>query len=346
MKQNFDEIKNLLPFESHLKDLFKKIEELKKLSEKEEVNLEEEIRMVRKRIDAMRQDIFSKLTPLQVVQVARFIMRPTTLDYISLIFEDFIELHGDRNFSDDAAIVAGIAKLDGRSVVVIGHQKGHTTKELIARNFGMANPEGYRKALKVMRLAEKFNKPVVTFIDTPGAYPGIGAEERGQSEAIARNLREMAVLKVPVISTIIGEGGSGGALGIGIANRVLMMENAYYSVITPEGCAAILFRDASKAADAAKALKITAYELLKQGVVDEVVSEPLGGAHRDYSAASAMLKSVIIKNLDELKKMSLKELLDDRYNKFRKLGVFTDSAEPKKESKTQAARKETKRRKK
>ncbi|OGC15558.1 acetyl-CoA carboxylase carboxyltransferase subunit alpha [candidate division WOR-1 bacterium RIFOXYC2_FULL_37_10] len=324
MKQNFDEIKNLLPFESHLKDLFKKIEELKKLSEKEEVNLEEEIRMVRKRIDAMRQDIFSKLTPLQVVQVARFIMRPTTLDYISLIFEDFIELHGDRNFSDDAAIVAGIAKLDGRSVVVIGHQKGHTTKELIARNFGMANPEGYRKALRIMRMAVRANKPIISLIDTSGAYPGLGAEERGQAEAIAKNLREMAVFTVPFISIITGEGGSGGALGIAMGNRVLMMEYSIYSVISPEGCASILFRDATRAPEAAKASKITAKDLLEFRVIDEIIKEPVGGAHNNYKEAAANVKAAILKHLNEISNFSSRELVADRYNKYRNMGIFVE----------------------
>ena len=242
----------------------------------------------------------------------------------NFILEDFIELHGDRNFSDDPALITGIAKLDGRPVVIIGHQKGKTTKENLARNFGMANPEGYRKALRVMRIAERYEKPIISLIDTPGAYPGIGAEERGQAEAIAKNLREMAELTVPFISIVTGEGGSGGALGIGMGNRVLILEFGIYSVISPEGCASILFRNAARANEAAVAMKITAKDLLGLGVIDEIIREPIGGAHNDPELAATFLKSAIIKNLEPLLSLSHRELIADRYNKFRKMGVFLE----------------------
>lgn len=315
---------NLFPFEKPLLELYDKLEEIKKVAEKGKMDMDEEIRMMEKRIEAMRQDIFSKLSPIQIVQVARHINRPTTLDHIGNIFTDFIELHGDRNFSDDAAMITGIAKLDGRSVVVLGQQKGKSTKENIARNFGMANPEGYRKALRVMRIAERYEKPIIAFIDTPGAYPGIGAEERGQAEAIAKNLREMAELTVPFIAIVTGEGGSGGALGIGMGNRVMMLELSIYSVISPEGCASILFRDATRANEAAVAMKITAKDLLKLGVIDEIIKEPVGGAHNDPKQASAYIKSAIIKNLEPLLSLSHRELIADRYNKFRKMGIFIE----------------------
>lgn len=317
-------IKNLLEFEKPLLELYEKIEELKKVSATGKINMGEDIRMMEKRIETLRRDIFSKLTPMQIVQVARHIQRPTTLDYINLIFEDFVQLHGDRNFSDDPALVAGMAKLDGRSVVIIGHQKGKTTKENLARNFGMANPEGYRKALRVMRLAERYEKPIISFIDTPGAYPGIGAEERGQAEAIAKNLREMAELTVPFIAIITGEGGSGGALGIGMGNRVLMLELSIYSVISPEGCASILFRDAKRAKDAAIAMKITSKDLLQLGIIDGIIKEPVGGSHNDPEAAASFIKSAIIKNLEPLLSLSHRELIADRYNKFRKMGIFLE----------------------
>jgi acetyl-CoA carboxylase carboxyl transferase subunit alpha len=288
------------------------------------MDMKEEIRLMEKRIDALKKDIFSKLTPIQIVQVARHMQRPTTLDYIGHIFDDFVELHGDRNYSDDPAMVTGIAKLEGRSVAIIGQQKGKTTKENLARNFGMANPEGYRKALRVMRIAERYEKPIISFIDTPGAYPGIGAEERGQAEAIAKNLREMAELTVPFISIITGEGGSGGALGIGMGNRVLILEFAIYSVISPEGCASILFRDAKRANDAAVAMKITAKDLLKLEIVDEIIKEPVGGAHNNPKQAAAFIKAAIIKSLEPLLSLSHRELIADRYNKFRKMGVFLE----------------------
>lgn len=319
-----DKQKNLLSFEKPLAELYEKLDELKKVSKSGEMDMTEEIKMMEKRIENMRRDLSSKLTPIQIVQIARHIQRPTTLDYVDLMFTDFVELHGDRNFSDDPALVCGIAKLDGQSVVLLGHQKGKTTKENIARNFGMANPEGYRKALRVMRIAERYNKPIISFIDTPGAYPGIGAEERGQAEAIAKNLREMAELTVPFISIVTGEGGSGGALGIGMGNRVMMMEFSIYSVISPEGCASILFRNAARANEAAVAMKITAKDLLELGVIDEIIKEPVGGAHNDPAQAATYIKSAIIKNLKPLLSLSHRELIADRYNKFRKMGVFEE----------------------
>jgi len=322
MKNN--DQKNLLEFEKPLLELYHKLEELKGVSKSGDMDMNEEIRMMEKRIEARRREIFSNLSPIQIVKIARHIQRPTTLDYADLIFENFIELHGDRNFADDPALITGIAKLDGQSVVILGHQKGKTTKENLARNFGMANPEGYRKALRVMRIAERYEKPIISFIDTPGAYPGIGAEERGQAEAIAKNLREMAELTVPFISIITGEGGSGGALGIGMGNRVLILEFAIYSVISPEGCASILFRNAARANEAAMAMKITAPDLLELGIVDEIIKEPIGGAHNNTKASAANIKSAIIKHLKPLQELSHRELIADRYNKFRKMGVFTE----------------------
>jgi len=313
--------KNLLEFEKPLAELYKKIDELKKVTD---IDMSEEIKMLHKRIETLRREIFLKLSPIQIVQVARHIRRPTALEYINLIFGDFIELHGDRNFSDDPAMIGGLGTIDGRSIVVLGHQKGHATKELIARNFGMANPEGYRKALRLMRLADRFNKPIISFIDTPGAYPGIGAEERGQAEAIAKNLREMAALSVPFITIITGEGGSGGALGIGMGNRVLMLEFSIYSVISPEGCASILFRDASRAPEAAEKSKLTALDLLELGVIDEIIKEPIGGAQNNHELAAQNIKAAILKYLDELLKLSPRELIANRYQKYRKMGIFTE----------------------
>ncbi|MBI5078408.1 acetyl-CoA carboxylase carboxyltransferase subunit alpha [Candidatus Saganbacteria bacterium] len=316
--------KPLLEFEKPLEELYKKLDELKEVSSSGKIDMQEEIRMMERRIENARREIYGKLNPIQVVQIARFIQRPTTLEYIGRIFEDFVELQGDRNFADDPALVAGIAKLNGKSVVVIGHQKGHSTKENIARNFGMANPEGYRKALRLMRLAERYGKPIVSFVDTPGAYPGIGAEERGQAEAIAKNLREMAELTVPFIAVITGEGGSGGALGIAMGNRVLMLEFSVYSVISPEGCASILFRNAARAKEAAVALKITSGDLLELGIIDEIIKEPAGGAHQDPELAAKNIKSAITKNLEPLLSLSPRELSADRYNKYRKMGIFNE----------------------
>lgn len=316
--------KNLLPFEKPLLELYKKIDDLKKVSKAGKMNLDEEIKMMEKRIESTKYEIYSKLTPLEMVLVARHIMRPTTSDYIGMIFEDFIELHGDRLFGDDPALVCGIAKFDGKPCMVIGHQKGKNTKENLARNFGMAQPEGYRKALRLMQMADRFGRPIICFIDTPGAYPGIGAEERGQAEAIARNLREMSEMTVPIIAVITGEGGSGGALGIGIGNRVLMFEYSIYSVISPEGCAAILFRDASRAPQAAESLKITAKDLKGLEVIDDIIKEPIGAAHSNPEQAAKNLKAALIKHLNDLNKMSPRELLADRYRKFRKMGIFSE----------------------
>jgi acetyl-CoA carboxylase carboxyl transferase subunit alpha len=319
--------KNLMNFEKPLMDLYKKIDDLKNISHGGKIDLSQEIEMLEKRIEHMRRDIFSNLSPMHIVQLARHAQRPTTLDYIDLIFEDFVELHGDRAFGDDPAMVGGLAKLDGRNVVLIGQQKGKTTKENIARNFGMAHPEGYRKALRLMKLAERFGKPIITFVDTPGAYPGIGAEERGQAEAIARNLREMSEIEVPILVVVTGEGGSGGALGIGVGNRVLMLEYAIYSVISPEGCASILFRDAKRSSEAAVAMKITSKDLLKLGVVDEIVREPSGGAHNNHKQAAKNIKSAITKNLEKLTKLSAAEIIEDRLSKFRRMGEFIQVGE-------------------
>lgn len=318
------DIKNLLAFEKPLLPLFAKIDELKKMQEAGKLDMTEEIKMVEKRIEVMRREIFAKLTPIQIVQLARHIQRPNTLDYINLIFTDAVELHGDRNFSDDPALVGCMAKLGGKSVMVIGHQKGHTTKEMLKRNFGMPNPEGYRKALRLMRIAQRAGKPIISLVDTPGAYCGLGAEERGQGEAIAKNLREMAALTVPFVTVITGEGGSGGALGIGLGNRVLMMEYAIYSVISPEGCASILFRDAARSGEAAVASKLLAKDLLELNVIDEIIKEPVGGAHNAYAPAAQSVKASILKNLEELNKLSPRELIADRYRKFRKMGIFIE----------------------
>jgi acetyl-CoA carboxylase carboxyl transferase subunit alpha len=314
-----------LEFEKPIAELEKKIESLK-ASVHDAVDLSPEIRDLEEKCAQLNTDIYGSLSTWQRVQLARHPRRPYTLDYVKLIFTDFVELHGDRLFADDRALICGLAKLDGVPVAVIGHQKGRNLHDNIERNFGMAHPEGYRKALRVMKLAEKFNRPIITFIDTTGAYPGIGAEERGQAEAIARNLRDMAALRTAVVSIVIAEGGSGGALGIGVANRVLMLENAYYSVISPEGCAAILFRDAAKAQDAAVALKITAQDLLNQGVIDGIVKEPLGGAHRDYAATARNVKEAILQHLADLEKLSPAALEQDRYEKFRRMGVFAAPA--------------------
>lgn len=267
-------------------------------------------------------EISQKLTPWEITQLARHPLRPYTLDYVKLIFEDFVELHGDRRFADDKAMIAGLAFFKKESVVVIGHYKGRTTREKIERNFGMANPEGYRKALRVMKLGEKFGLPVISFVDTPGAYPGIGAEERGQAEAIAYNLREMARLKVPIIVLVIGEGGSGGALGIGVGDRVYMLEYAIYSVISPEGCAAILWKNQSAVEESARNLKLTAKDLLSLGVIDEIIPEPVGGAHSNYEEMAETISKYIEKGLKELKKQSPEKLVKQRIEKFRKMGVF------------------------
>ena len=312
-----------LDFEKPLIDLEKKIDELEILAQDNE-EFKTELEKLQKKADKLRTEIFSNLTSWHRTKLSRHPNRPYTLDYINLIFEDFIELHGDRNFKDDPAIVGGLATLDGETVVIIGHQKGRDTKEKIYRNFGMPNPEGYRKALRLMEMAENFNKPILTFIDTPGAYPGIGAEERGQGEAIARNLREMSMLKVPIICTVIGEGGSGGALALGIGDIVQMMENSIYSVISPEGCAAILWKSGEKAEEAAAALKITAKDLFERKVIDKIVPEPPGGAHRDVDKAAQELKVSLLEGLKELKDVSSDLRIERRYEKFINLGEFKE----------------------
>ncbi len=316
----------VLDFEKPLADIDRKIEELMpSQADGGDIIESDEVKKLRKKAAKLTVDIYSKLTPWQTTLVARHPERPYSIDYIERIFDDFVELHGDRVYGDDAAIVGGLARLSGTPVVVIGQQKGRTTKEKIFRNFGMPNPEGYRKSLRLMRLAERFKKPIITLIDTPGAYPGIGAEERGQAEAIARNLREMSTLKVPIISVVIGEGGSGGALALGVTDRVLMLEHATYSVISPEGCAAILWKDGSKMDIAAKQLKITAKDLSEMKIIDRTVGEPMGGAHRNPEEAAENLKSALHETLEELKRISREVLLEERYKKFRNVGNYTAS---------------------
>jgi len=312
-----------LEFEKPIVELEKKIAELNLLA-RDGLDIGADITALEGRIEEMRADIFSNLSRWQTAQVARHINRPFTLDYINHMFTDFVELHGDRNFGDDHAIVCGLARFNDQPVVVIGHQKGRDTKEKVYRNFGMPNPEGYRKALRLMQMAEQFKMPVITFVDTPGAYPGIGAEERGQAEAIARNLREMACLRTPIIVCITGEGGSGGALAIAVGNRILMLEHSIYAVISPEGCAAILWSDGTKGEQAADALKPTAQDIIKLGVIDEIIKEPVGGAHRDHEATARNLKEAIARNLQELNKLSADELVEDRYNKFRAMSRFAE----------------------
>lgn len=314
-----------LPFERPVVELEKRIQELKASSETG-VDLTGEIKSAEKKLEKALKEIFDSLTPWQRVQVARHPLRPYTLDYIRYLTEDFIELHGDRYFSDDRAIVAGFAKWEGnQKVALVGHQKGRDTKENLLRSFGSAHPEGYRKALRVMKLAEKFSVPIITFIDTPGAYPGIGAEERGQAEAIAYNLMELSEVETPIIVVVIGEGGSGGALGIGVGDRVFVLENAYYSVISPEGCAAILWKENSKAPDAAQALKLTARELYEMKLIDKIIPEPLGGAHRDFEQTAENIREAVSGALAELSKIPKKDLIDERYKKFRKMGVFKEA---------------------
>ena len=310
-----------LEFEKPLMELEEKIERIKGLS-KEQPKAQDEIQKLQKRAHQLQREIYTHLTPIQTLQIARHPNRPSTLDYLGYLVPDFLELHGDRAFADDAAIVGGIGRLDGAPVVVIGHQKGRNVKERVKRNFGMPHPEGYRKAQRLMLLAERFGRPVITFIDTPGAYPGLGAEERGQSEAIAASLRLMARLAVPIVAVVIGEGGSGGALALGVADRILMLEHSVYSVISPEGCAAILWKSADKADDAADALKMTAKDLLALGVIDEIVPEPLGCAHRNHAAMAAALKKSIGQHLAQLSELPSEDLLAARYEKFRKMGVY------------------------
>jgi len=315
---------NYLEFEQPIVELDEKITELQNVSEEGDINIEEAIKSLCSERKGMIERIFSDLTAWQISQMSRHPQRPYTQDYINNVFTDYQELHGDRTYADDQAIIGGLARLEGRPVMVIGHQKGRDTNEKIKRNFGMPRPEGYRKALRLMKLAEKFSLPVLTFIDTPGAYPGIGAEERGQSEAIARNLQEMAQLKVPVICTVIGEGGSGGALAIGVGDRLFMLSFSTYSVISPEGCATILWKSADKAEDAAKAMGITADRLEELELIDEVIEEPLGGAHRDIKEMSQTLKNTLSKALGELEQMSVTDMLEQRYARLMSYGDFKE----------------------
>ena len=315
---------NFLDFEQPIAELEAKIDELRFVGDDSQVNLSAEIRRLKSKSEALTRNIFSSLTSWQVAQVARHPQRPYTLDYVERLCTDFVELHGDRSYSDDAAIVGGVARFDGRPVMVIGQQKGRDTKSKVKRNFGMPRPEGYRKALRLMRMAEKFGLPVITFIDTPGAYPGVGAEERGQSEAIARNLLEMSGLKVPIIAVVIGEGGSGGALAIGVADHVLMLQYSVYSVISPEGCASILWKSAERSSDAAEAMGITAPKLHELGLVDEVIEEPLGGAHRDPDAMAATLRAAIARYLGRLDRLPLDQLLTTRHQRLVSTGRFRE----------------------
>ena len=311
-----------MQFEFQIEDIERKIEELKKFAEEKEIDLSDEINKLKDQRDISLKMLYDDLTDYQRVSVSRHQARPYTLDYIKYITTDFVELHGDRLFRDDPATVGGLCKIDGIKFMIIGHQKGRTVEEKVYRNFGMANPEGYRKALRLYEMAERFNIPILTFIDTPGAYPGLEAEKHGQGEAIARNLMEMSGIKTPIISVVIGEGGSGGALGLGVADKVFMLENSVYSVISPEGCAAILYKDPSKVEEAANNLKLSSHSLLKLGLIDGIIDESLGGAHRDPECTALNLKRVVLETLEELKSMSTEELLEKRYSKFRGMGVF------------------------
>ena len=315
---------NFLEFEQPIAELEAKIEELRYVGDDSEINITDEIRRLQDKSRSLTESIFKSLSPWQVSQLARHPQRPYLLDYIERIFDDFEELHGDRAYADDRAIIGGLARLDGRPVMVIGQQKGRDTKEKLERNFGMPRPEGYRKALRLMEMAERFRLPVLTFIDTPGAYPGIGAEERGQSEAIARNLFVMAELKTPIVCTVIGEGGSGGALAIGVGDRVLMLEYSTYSVISPEGCASILWKSAEKAADAAEAMGITAERLKELGLVDGIVKEPLGGAHRDIDSMARSLKNTLLETLDGVGGIPTDRLLEQRYERLSRFGNYQE----------------------
>jgi acetyl-CoA carboxylase carboxyl transferase subunit alpha len=316
--------KHYLDFEKPIIELEKEIENLRRFSMGKHIYLNGQLKNLEGQLHRLQKEIFSNLTGWQITQLARHIDRPKTSHYIQLMFENFIELHGDRNFGDDPAIVGGITKFNGRSVILIGHQKGADAKEMAYRNAGMPHPEGYRKALRLMKLAEVFKKPILTMIDTLGAFPGIGAEERGQAEAIAMNLEMMTRLRTPIIAIVIGEGFSGGALAIGVADRILMLEHSVYSVITPEGCAAIIWRDGQKKEVAAESLKLTAKDLYRLGVIDEIVKEPLGGAHRDPKRMAEFLKGVVEQHLGELEKMDIDEILKNRYEKFRRMGSFVD----------------------
>ncbi len=313
-----------LDFERPVIELERKIKDMKDFAKDKNVEISQEVEALEKTLKKLQKDVYSNLSPWQRVQLARHPQRPHSLDYINLMTTDFVELHGDRAFADDKAVVGGFAKLDGEPVVIIGQEKGKDTKQKLFRNFGMMHPEGYRKALRLMLLSAKFDKPIIILIDTPGAYPGIGAEERGQAEAIAKNLKEMSRIPVPIMINIVGEGASGGALGIGVGDKIFMLENSWYSVISPEGCAAILWRDVSKSPQAAEALKLTAPHLLEIGVIDKIIPEPLGGAHRDYLKQAQILKEEILFALEELKGLSKEQLLEKRIEKFRKMGQFIE----------------------
>ena len=320
-----EDVTYTLEFEKPLRELEKQLITLRQVSQESKVDVGSEIKAIEAKIEKTKKEIYSNLGAWQRVQLSRHPKRPYSLDYINLIFTDFQELHGDRRFSEDAAIVGGPAFLDEKPVMVIGQQKGRNTKDNLKRNFGCPHPEGYRKAMRLMEMAEKFKMPVVTFVDTPGAYPGIGAEERHVAEAIAVNIRDMTHLKVPIVTVVIGEGGSGGALGIAVADEVMILENGYYSVISPEGCAAILWKDRAAAPKAAEALKFSPDYLEKFGIVDRIISEPTGGAHRDHELSAKTLKAAIVDALKKLNKKSLKKLLEDRYSKFRNLGEYAES---------------------
>jgi len=315
---------SVLDFEKPIFELEAKIEELQDFGMGKNISIHPEIKKLKEKLEKMKNEIYKNLNAWQRVQIARHPNRPYTLDYIRMMMTDFMELHGDRQFADDRALIAGLAKMDGIKVVIIGHQKGRDTNENVLRNFGCAHPEGYRKAMRIMEMASKFNLPVIVFIDTPGAYPGVGAEERGQAQAIASNLKDMARLKTPIVATVIGEGGSGGALGIGIADRMCILEHAYYSVISPEGCASILWRSSVKAPEAAEALKIMSENLINFGVADEIIPEPLCGAHSDPEKVAAHLKKSLLKHIQELSSLSPAELLESRYKKFRTIGKYID----------------------
>ncbi len=314
-----------LDFEQPIAELEAKIDELRFVGDDSEININEEVSRLKVKSETLTKNIFAKLSAWQIAQIARHPMRPYTADYLSLIAPDFQELHGDRMFADDPAIIGGVGRIDGRAVMFIGHQKGRDTKERVRRNYGMPKPEGYRKAQRLMRMAEKFSLPIVTLIDTPGAYPGVGAEERGQSEAIAYSLYLMAGLKTPIISVVIGEGGSGGALAIGVGDRLMMLQYGIYSVISPEGCASILWKSAEKAEDAAEAMRITAKSLSEFGLVDEVLPEPLGGAHRNPQDAADVVRNALLKNLDELDQLSVEQLLENRQRRLASFGQFKEA---------------------
>ncbi len=314
-----------LEFEKPLVEIEKQIEELKRLAGEREISVDAEIAPLEAKLVTLRNEIYANLTPIQRVQVARSPRRPFTLDYLRMVFTDWIELHGDRAFRDDPAIVGGWARLDGETVMVIGQQRGRDTKENLHRNFGMPHPEGYRKALRLMHLAARFHAPIITLIDTPGAFPGLGAEERGQSEALARNILEMSSLGTAIIAVVIGEGGSGGALALGVADRILMFENSVYSVISPEGCAAILWKDASQRERAAEALKLTANDLLRLGLVDEIIAEPIGGAHFDPETAGESLRTVLIRHLTELRRTRPEKLVKRRFDKYAAMGAYAEA---------------------